>query len=61
MTTADTIRTAAARLIGYTVQGHGFDKQHHTLTLSAALSWAACYPAATVTRAGQFVATTRKA
>lgn len=60
MTTADTIRTAAARLIGYTVQGHGFDKQHHTLTLSAALSWAACYPAATVTRAGQFVATTTK-
>ena len=60
MTTADTIRTAAARLIGYTVQGHGFDKQHHTLTRAAALSWASCYPAATITRAGQFVATTKK-
>jgi hypothetical protein len=57
MTTADTIRTAAARLIGYTVQGHGFNKQHHTLTRAAALSWAACYPAATITRAGQFVTT----
>jgi hypothetical protein len=57
MTTADAIRTAVARLIGYTVQGHGFNKQHHTLTRSAALSWAACYPAATITRAGQFIAT----
>jgi len=56
MTTADTIRHFAARRIGYTVQGHGYAKQHYTLTLRAALSWAACYPAATVTRRGQFVA-----
>ena len=45
MTTADKIRHAAARRIGYTVQGHGYNKQHHTLTLRAALSWAACYQA----------------
>ena len=56
MTTADTIRHFAARRIGYTVTGHGFTKQHHTLTMRAALSWAACYPAATITRNGQFVA-----
>ena len=56
MNTADTIRHFAARRIGYTVQGHGYNKQHHTLTLRAALSWAACYPAATVTRRGQFIA-----
>ena len=56
MTTADTIRHFAARRIGYTVQGHGYAKQHYTLTLRAALSWAACYSAATVTRRGQFVA-----
>ena len=41
---------------GYTVTGHGYAKQHHTLTLRAALQWAACYPAATITRHGQFVA-----
>ena len=56
MTTADHIRTLAARLIGYTVQGQGFDKQHHTLTLKAALQWAACYDSATVTKRGQFIA-----
>ena len=56
MTTADKIRHATARAIGYTVTGHGYAKQHHTLTLRAALQWAACYPAATITRAGQFVA-----
>ena len=56
MTTADKIRHATARAIGYTVTGHGYAKQHHTLTLRAALQWAACYPAATITRAGQFIA-----
>ena len=56
MTTADKLRQATARAIGYTVTGHGYDKQHHTLTLRAALSWAACYPAATITRAGRFIA-----
>ena len=56
MTTADKIRHAIARRIGYTVQGHGYNKKHHTLTLRAALQWAACYPAATVTRRGQFIA-----
>ena len=56
MTTADKIRHAIARRIGYTVQGHGYNKKHHTLTLRAALEWAACYPAATVTRRGQFIA-----
>ena len=56
MTTADKIRAAAARRIGYTVTGHGHTKQHHTLTLRAALSWAACYPAATITRSGRFIA-----
>ena len=56
MTTADKLRQATARAIGYTVTGHGYDKQHHTLTLRAALSWAACYPAATITRNGQFIA-----
>jgi hypothetical protein len=62
MTTADHIRTAAARLIGYQTQGHGFTKVHHSLTLKNALSWAHCYDRATVTRRGQFVAaTTNKA
>ena len=56
MTTADTIRHAIARRIGYEVKPHGFAKTHHTLTLRAALSWAACYPSATITRAGQFIA-----
>jgi hypothetical protein len=56
MTTPDTIRHAIAKRWGYTVQGHGHNRQHHTLTLSAALSWAACYQAATITRKGQFVA-----
>ena len=56
MTTADKIRHAIAKRAGYTVQGAGFAKQHHTLTLRAALQWAACYPAATVTRKGQFIA-----
>jgi hypothetical protein len=56
MTTADRIRRAAARIAGYTVTGTGFTARHHTLTLRAALSWAACYPAATITRRGRFVA-----
>ncbi len=58
MTTADHIRTIAARLIGYQTQGHGFTKVHHSLTLKNALSWAHCYDRATVTRRGQFVAST---
>jgi hypothetical protein len=57
MTTADHIRTIAARLIGYQTQGHGFTKVHHSLTLKNALLWAACYDRATVTRNGRFIAT----
>lgn len=57
MTTADHIRTIAARLIGYQTQGHGFNKIHHSLTLKNALEWAACYDRATVTRRGRFIAT----
>lgn len=56
MTTADAIRHATARLIGYRVRGEGFRKTHYTLTYRAALQWAACYPAATVTRCGKFIA-----
>jgi hypothetical protein len=59
MTTADKIREAAARVIGYETTGHGFTKTHHTITRRAALEWAACYPAATITKSGQFVATKR--
>jgi hypothetical protein len=58
MTTADHIRTIAARLIGYQTQGHGFTKVHHSLTLRNALEWAHCYDRATVTKRGQFVAST---
>jgi hypothetical protein len=58
MTTADTLRTLAARLIGYQTQGQGFAKIHHSLTLKTALEWAHCYDRATVTRRGQFVAST---
>ena len=58
MTTADRIRTAAARLFGYQTQGHGFDKVHHSLTLNNALQWAHCYDRATVTRFGRFIAST---
>jgi hypothetical protein len=56
MTTADHIRTIAARLIGYQTRGHGFAKVHHSLTLKNALIWAACYDRATVTRHGRFIA-----
>lgn len=56
MTTADKIRQATANRWGYTIQGHGYKRQHHTLTLRAALAWAACYPEATITRRGQFIA-----
>jgi hypothetical protein len=56
MKAADHIREAAARLIGYETHGHGFTKTHHTITRRAALEWAACYPAATITKNGQFVA-----
>ena len=58
MTTADHIRTIAARLIGYQTQGHGFTPVHHSLTLKNALEWAHCYDRATVTKRGQFVAST---
>jgi hypothetical protein len=58
MTTADTLRTIAARLIGYQTQGHGFAKVHHSLTRRNALQWAHCYDRATVTRFGRFVAST---
>lgn len=61
MTIADHIRTAAARLFGYQTKGQGFNKVHHSLTLKNALEWAHCYDSATVTRRGQFVASTRKA
>jgi hypothetical protein len=57
MTTADTLRTLAARAFGYQTKGHGFDKVHHSLTLKNALQWAACYDRATVTRKGRFIAT----
>ena len=57
MTTADTLRTLAARAFGYQTQGHGFEKVHYSLTLKNALAWAACYDRATVTRHGRFVAT----
>lgn len=56
MTTADKIRRAIARRWGYTTTGQGFKRQHYSLTLRNALEWAACYPAATVTRRGKFVA-----
>ncbi len=56
MTTADKSREAAARLVGYETHGHGFTKTHHTITRRAALEWAACYPAATITKNGQFIA-----
>ena len=58
MTTPDTLRHALARAIGYQTKGHGFDKVHHSLTLKNALQWAHCYDRATVTRRGQFVAST---
>jgi hypothetical protein len=58
MTTADTLRTIAARLIGYQTKGAGFDKVHHSLTLKNALQWAHCYDRATVTRHGRFIAST---
>ena len=56
MTLANTIRTAIARAIGYQTQGEGHVKIHYSLTRLNALRWAHCYPAATVTRRGQFVA-----
>jgi hypothetical protein len=58
MTTADTLRTIAAKAFGYQTQGQGFDKVHHSLTLKNALNWAHCYDRATVTRRGKFVAAT---
>jgi hypothetical protein len=63
MTTANTLRHALARAIGYQTKGHGFTKVHYSLTRRNALQWAHCYDSATVTRFGRFVAstTTRKA
>jgi hypothetical protein len=58
MTTADKIRTAAARLFGYQTQGEGFAKIHYSLTRRNALAWAHCYDRATVTRFGRFIAST---
>lgn len=58
MKTADTIRHAIARRIGYEVKPHGFAKTHHTLTLTAALEWAHCYRKATITRRGEWIANT---
>lgn len=58
MTIPDQIRHAIARAIGYQTKGHGFDKVHHSLTLKKALHWASCYDRATVTKRGQFVAST---
>jgi len=58
MTTANKIRAAAARVIGYQTQGRGFNKVHYSLTRLNALRWAHCYDAATVTRFGRFVAST---
>lgn len=49
-----TLTTAAARLFGFTVWGHGHTKQHHTLSRADALQWAACYDRATITRRGRF-------
>lgn len=50
------LHATAARLFGYTIQGQGFTRTHHAMTLRAALQWAACYPAATIKRRGRFVA-----
>jgi hypothetical protein len=58
MTLANKARTAAAKLIGYQTKGDGFTKVHHSLTLTNALQWSHCYPKATVTRFGLFVAST---
>jgi len=58
MTTADHIRTIAARLIGYQTKGHGFTKIHYSLTRRNALQWAHCYDRATVTRFNRFIAST---
>jgi hypothetical protein len=58
MTLANKARLAAAKLIGYQTKGDGFDKVHHSLTLTNALQWSHCYPKATVTRFGLFVAST---
>ena len=58
MTTANTMRHALAKLIGYQTQGHGYTKIHYSLTRLNALRWAHCYEAATVTKRGQFVAST---
>lgn len=50
------ITNTAARLIGFTVWGHGHTRKHYTFTAAEALSWAACYDRATITRRGQFYA-----
>ena len=52
------IKATAARLIGYQTTGHGYEKTHYSLTRREALTWAHCYPAATVRRFGQFIAST---
>ena len=58
MKITQTLKTAAARVIGYQTTGQGFTKTHHALTYIEACRWAHCYPAATITRRGQFVAST---
>lgn len=58
MKTTDKIRHAIAARIGYEVKPSGFARTHHTLTLAAALEWAHCYRKATITRRGQWIAST---
>lgn len=58
MKTTDKIRHAIAARIGYEVKPFGFARTHHTLTLTAALEWAHCYRKATITRRGQWIAST---
>lgn len=52
------LKTAAAALVGYQTTGQGFTKVHHALTYVEACQWAHCYPAATITRHGRFIAST---
>lgn len=59
MTIANTIRATIARAIGYQTQGEGHAKIHYSLTRLNALRWAHCYTAATVTRRGKFIASTK--
>jgi hypothetical protein len=50
----DEIHEALCKLLGYTVQGVGFNKKHYSLTRAGAIEWLACYDHAIIHKGRMF-------